>query len=199
MLCFEHSIFERLGSCLFVRSLWVFNMLCAHREDRDQDSYEQRKHDRRWTYSLNDDVFSEEKTPSTQSAAKDYLLEEDAFYNTKDNSGHTIQPRTENLPESSAAREAPAPSKSLAEEQSSALLSTRYSVNAQTGSAQVSASLPRSYQKTDTSRLTSVVTPRPFGVHSRGISSLPRSFTVKFPFIPVLCKYWGIVGGTVEF
>ncbi|XP_054256303.1 LIM domain only protein 7 [Indicator indicator] len=147
---------------------------------KEMQQERERKHDRRWTYSLNDDVFSEEKTPSTQSAAaKDYLLEEDTFYNTKDNNNaYAAQPRTENLPESSAAREAPAPSKSLAEEQSSSLLSTRYSVNAQTGSAQVSASLPRSYQKTDTSRLTSVVTPRPFGVHSRGISSLPRSFTM---------------------
>ncbi|NWZ59010.1 LMO7 protein, partial [Haliaeetus albicilla] len=141
-------------------------------------SYGQRKHDRRWTHSLNDDVFSEEKAPSTRSAAKDYLLE-DASYSTKDSkSGYAAQLRKENLPESSAAHEAPALPKSLAEEQSSALLSTRYSVNAQTGSAQVSASLPRSYQKTDTSRLTSVVTPRPFGVHSRGISSLPRSFTM---------------------
>ncbi|NXT31380.1 LMO7 protein, partial [Pelecanoides urinatrix] len=138
-----------------------------------------RKYEHRWTYSLNDDVFSEEKPPSTRSAAKDYPLEEDTSYSTKDSkSAYAAQPRKENLPASSAAREAPAPPKSLAEEQSSALLSTRYSVNAQTGSAQVSASLPRSYQKTDTSRLTSVVTPRPFGVHSRGISSLPRSFTM---------------------
>lgn len=149
------------------------------REERDQDSYRQRKHERMWTYSLNDDVFSEEKAPSTGSAAKDYLLEEDTSPSTKDSkSTYAMQPHKENPPASSAAREAPAPPKSLAEEQSSAPLSTRYSVNAQTGSAQVSASLPRTYQKTDTSRLTSVVTPRPFGVHSRGISSLPRSFTM---------------------
>ncbi|KAF1544883.1 LIM domain only protein 7, partial [Eudyptula minor] len=142
-------------------------------------SYEQRKHERGWTYSLNDDVFSEEKAPSRRSAAKDYLLEEDTSYSTKDSkSARAAQLRKENLPESSDAREARAPPKSLAEEQSSALLSTHYSVNAQTGSAQVSASLPRSYQKTDTSRLTSVVTPRPFGAYSRGISSLPRSFTM---------------------
>ncbi|NXA86398.1 LMO7 protein, partial [Melanocharis versteri] len=138
-----------------------------------------------WMYSLNDDVFSEEKAPSTAakdwSAAKDYRLEENTSYSTKDSrSVYATQPPKENLPESSAAREAPAPQESLAQEQehSPALLSTRYSVNAQTGSAQVSASLPRTYQKTDTSRLTSVVTPRPFGVHSRGISSLPRSFTM---------------------
>ncbi|NXX53877.1 LMO7 protein, partial [Scopus umbretta] len=147
--------------------------------ETNQDSYGQQKHERRWMYSVNDDVFNEEKAPSTQSAAKDYLLEEDASYSTKDSkSAYAAQPRKENLPESSATREAPTPPKSLAEEQSSSLLSTRYSVNAQTGSAQVSASLPRSYQKTDTSRLTSVVTPRPFGVHSRGMSSLPRSFTM---------------------
>ncbi|NXD89705.1 LMO7 protein, partial [Chaetorhynchus papuensis] len=141
-------------------------------------------HDHNWAYPLNDDVFSEEKAPSTAakdwSAAKDYRLEEDTSYSTKDSrSVYATQPPKENLPESSAAREAPAPPESLGErEQSPALLSTRYSVNAQTGSARVSASLPRTYQKTDTSRLTSVVTPRPFGVHSRGISSLPRSFTM---------------------
>uniref|UniRef100_A0A8C9CFC6 LIM domain 7 n=1 Tax=Phocoena sinus TaxID=42100 RepID=A0A8C9CFC6_PHOSS len=45
-------------------------------------------------------------------------------------------------------------------------------------STRVSATLPRSYQKTDAARLTSVVTPRPFGSQSRGISSLPRSYTM---------------------
>ncbi|NXX29938.1 LMO7 protein, partial [Nicator chloris] len=167
------------------RSLWYFIRLYSHREERDQDSYEQQKQEHNWAYSLNDDVFSEEKAPSTTakdwSAAKDYRLEENTSYSTKDSkSVYSTQPSKGNLPESSAAREAPAPQESLAQEreQSPALLSTRYSVNAQTGSAQVSASLPRTYQKTDTSRLTSVVTPRPFGVHSRGISSLPRSFTM---------------------
>ncbi|XP_065600122.1 LIM domain only protein 7 isoform X3 [Cyrtonyx montezumae] len=144
-------------------------------QERDQ------KYDGTWAYTLTDDVFTEEKVPTTQSSAKDYLFEEETSYSTKDSrSQYAAQRSKENVhkPESSAMREALAVSKSLAEEQSSALLSTRYSVNAQTGSAQVSASLPRSYQKTDTSRLTSVVTPRPFGVHSRGISSLPRSLTM---------------------
>ncbi|NXT04796.1 LMO7 protein, partial [Prunella fulvescens] len=157
--------------------------LYSHREERDQDSYEQQKQEHSWAYSLNDDVFSEEKAPSTAakdwSAAKDHRLGEDISYSTKDSkSVYVPQLPKESLLESSAAREAPAPPESLEREQSPALLSTRYSVNAQTGSAQVSASLPRTYQKTDTSRLTSVVTPRPFGVHSRGISSLPRSFTM---------------------
>lgn len=193
MLCLKHQSKDLVPGCLSGHFVWYCNALCPHREDRDQDSYGQRKHERRWTYSLNDDVFSEEKAPSTRSAAKDYLLEEDTSYSTKDSkSAYATEPRKESPPESSATREAPALPKSLAEEESSALLSTRYSVNAQTGSAQVSASLPRSYQKTDTSRLTSVVTPRPFGVHSRGISSLPRSFTVKFRFIPKVCKCWGL-------
>ncbi|NWR30926.1 LMO7 protein, partial [Tachuris rubrigastra] len=170
---------ERLGACLFVGSLWCSNMLSPPREERDEDSYGQRKQEHIWRYSLNDDVFSEEKAPSTWSAAKDSHLEEHTSYSTKDSKSEYVpESPKEKLPESSAAQEVPALPKSLAEEQSSALLSTRYSVNAQTGSAQVSASLPRTYQKTDTSRLTSVVTPRPFGVHSRGISSLPRSFTM---------------------
>ncbi|XP_048789251.1 LIM domain only protein 7 isoform X10 [Lagopus muta] len=148
---------------------------------KEMQQEREQKYDGRWAYSLTDDVFTEEKAPTTRSTVKDYLFEEETSYGTKDSkSQYAAQRSKENLPnpESSAMREAPAVSKSLAEEQSSALLSTRYSVNAQTGSAQVSASLPRSYQKTDTSRLTSVVTPRPFGVHSRGISSLPRSLTM---------------------
>ncbi|NXI53264.1 LMO7 protein, partial [Chloroceryle aenea] len=179
LLCHEQSVVKRLRTCPSVRSLWYFNAFCPHREDRDQASYGQQKHERRWTYSVNDEVFSEEKALSTQSMVKDYLLEEDTFYSTKDSkSTCTAEPSKDNLPESLAAQEAPTLPKSLSEKKSSTLLSTRSSVNAQTGSARVSASLPRSYQKTDTSRLTSVVTPRPFGVYSRGISSLPRSFTM---------------------
>ncbi|XP_068785727.1 LIM domain only protein 7 isoform X29 [Struthio camelus] len=151
------------------------------RENRDQGTYSQQKLERRWTYSLNDDVFSDEKEPVAQSATKDYLFEKDSSYSTKDSkTPYTAQSGKENLqkPPSVATIDTQIPAKSLSEEQSSALLSARHSVNTQTGSARVSASLPRSYQKTDTSRLTSVVTPRPFGVHSRGISSLPRSFTM---------------------
>ncbi|XP_053791418.1 LIM domain only protein 7 isoform X3 [Vidua chalybeata] len=179
----EREEIERRASEVSGRSTKSLKEMQQERGERDQDSYEQQKQEHSWAYSLNDDVFSEEKAPSTAakdwSAAKDYHLEEDTSYSTKDSkSMYTTQPPKDNLPESSAAQEAPAPPEGLEREQSPALLSTRYSVNAQTGSAQVSASLPRTYQKTDTSRLTSVVTPRPFGVHSRGISSLPRSFTM---------------------
>ncbi|XP_024609722.1 LIM domain only protein 7 isoform X3 [Neophocaena asiaeorientalis asiaeorientalis] len=68
------------------------------------------------------------------------------------------------------------PSKSPVEEQRPASLSSQHS--RQMESTRVSATLPRSYQKTDAARLTSVVTPRPFGSQSRGISSLPRSYTM---------------------
>lgn len=46
------------------------------------------------------------------------------------------------------------------------------------GVSRVSASLPRSYQRSDSARLTSVVAPRPFGTQSSRITSLPRAFTV---------------------
>ncbi|XP_068382392.1 LIM domain only protein 7 isoform X1 [Eschrichtius robustus] len=70
------------------------------------------------------------------------------------------------------------PSKSPVEEQRPASLSSQHSLNTQMESTRVSATLPRSYQKTDAARLTSVVAPRPFGSQSRGISSLPRSYTM---------------------
>ncbi|XP_031661539.1 LIM domain only protein 7 isoform X7 [Oncorhynchus kisutch] len=43
--------------------------------------------------------------------------------------------------------------------------------------SRVSASLPRSYMKSDSARLTSVITPRPFGSQSTCIASLPRAYT----------------------
>uniref|UniRef100_A0AAQ4VMV9 LIM domain only 7 n=1 Tax=Mus musculus TaxID=10090 RepID=A0AAQ4VMV9_MOUSE len=57
-------------------------------------------------------------------------------------------------------------------------LSSQQSWSTRAESTRISASLPRSYQRTDTARLTSVVTARPFGTSSRGISSLPRSYTM---------------------
>ncbi|XP_015243181.1 PREDICTED: LIM domain only protein 7 isoform X5 [Cyprinodon variegatus] len=45
------------------------------------------------------------------------------------------------------------------------------------GGSRVSASLPRSYQRSDSARLSSVVAPRPFGTQSSRISSLSRAYT----------------------
>ncbi|XP_034142699.1 LIM domain only protein 7 isoform X12 [Esox lucius] len=44
--------------------------------------------------------------------------------------------------------------------------------------SQVSSSLPRGYVRSDSARLTSVVTPRPFGSQSSRIASLPRAYTM---------------------
>ncbi|CAJ1079746.1 LIM domain only protein 7 isoform X17 [Xyrichtys novacula] len=49
------------------------------------------------------------------------------------------------------------------------------------GASRVSASLPRSYQRSDSARITSVVTPRPFGTQSSRITSLPRAHTMDEP------------------
>lgn len=122
-----------------------------------------------------DDVFPEEKEPSRPS--KDHLVENDAANIMKENEENSKE--SDKKAASCVRVEIQIPSKSMTGEKNQPALSAYNSVNAQTGSARISASLPRSYQKTDTARLTSVVTPRPFGVHSRGISSLPRSFTVK--------------------
>ncbi|XP_039400094.1 LIM domain only protein 7 isoform X7 [Mauremys reevesii] len=178
----EREEIERRASENSERNSKSLKEMQQDRENRDQGSYRdiQQKSERRRMHS-SDDVFSEEKPPSRSSVAKDYLVEKDASYSFKKNEeSYAAQTNNENSqkPEIYATVETQIPSKSLLEEQSSVPLSTHPSVNAQMGSARVSASLPRNYQKTDSSRLTSVVTPRPFGVPSRGISSLPRSFTV---------------------
>uniref|UniRef100_A0A670IIZ7 LIM domain 7 n=1 Tax=Podarcis muralis TaxID=64176 RepID=A0A670IIZ7_PODMU len=142
------------------------------REMQRDSSAEHRAENRRM-YLSNDDVFSGEQIPSRPS--KEHLVENDAAGSLK--SEENSQESNKGT-ESYARIESQAPPKSVAEEKHQPPLSTYHSVNAPIGSARVSASLPRSYQKTDTARLTSVVTPRPFGVHSRGISSLPRSFTM---------------------
>ncbi|XP_054470867.1 LIM domain only protein 7 isoform X3 [Anoplopoma fimbria] len=49
------------------------------------------------------------------------------------------------------------------------------------GVSRVSASLPRSYQRSDSARLTSVVAPRPFGTQSSRLASLNRASTVDDP------------------
>uniref|UniRef100_A0A8C7CMC0 LIM domain 7a n=1 Tax=Oncorhynchus kisutch TaxID=8019 RepID=A0A8C7CMC0_ONCKI len=46
------------------------------------------------------------------------------------------------------------------------------------GVSRVSASLPRSYMRSDSARLNSVVMPRPFGSQSTSVASLPPAYTV---------------------
>ncbi|MGH0155274.1 UNVERIFIED_CONTAM: hypothetical protein FKN15_028766, partial [Acipenser sinensis] len=61
------------------------------------------------------------------------------------------------------------------QEQSSVSLCVHNSMDTRPGVARVSASLPRSYQRPDSTRLTSIVAPRPFGTQSNRVSSLPRA------------------------
>ncbi|XP_014399564.1 PREDICTED: LIM domain only protein 7 isoform X4 [Myotis brandtii] len=127
-----------------------------------------------------DDVLSEDKLPLTLTMSEashqgERVEEKGTTYPTEipKQDSTTVVKREDTLP-----AEIRLPSKSPTEEQRPASLSSQRSLTTQMESTRVSASLPRSYQKTDTARLTSVVTPRPFGSHSRGISSLPRSYTM---------------------
>nr|XP_046218574.1 LIM domain only protein 7-like isoform X6 [Oncorhynchus gorbuscha] len=49
------------------------------------------------------------------------------------------------------------------------------------GVSRVSASLPRSYMRSDRARLNSVVMPRPFGSQSTSVASLPPAYTARSP------------------
>ncbi|KAM6446164.1 LIM domain only protein 7 isoform 2-T2 [Liasis olivaceus] len=132
--------------------------------------------------SSNNDVFSDEKAPPKVCVPS----EVDGGLKA----GETHEQGGQK-PEREAKAEPPISAQSLARGRREPSLPSSPSANAQARSGRVSASLPRSYQKTDTARLTSVVTPRPFGAPLRGISSLPRSFTMD-----AAVKYNGGVEGS---
>lgn len=72
---------------------------------------------------------------------------------------------------------------------SSSSMYTSHSMDTKPGIARVSVSLPRSYRRSDSSRLTSVVTPRPFGTQSTKVSSLPRTFIVSHSTFLTVCSF----------
>ncbi|XP_036749809.2 LIM domain only protein 7 isoform X9 [Manis pentadactyla] len=158
------------------RSSKTFKEMLQDRESRNQVSTIT---SRRRMYS-DDDALSEEKLSPTLSMSEasyrsERVEEKGTAHPTEiPKQGSTTFAKRED----SATAEIQLPSKSPVEEQHPASLSSRHSLSTQMESTRVSASLPRSYQKTDTVRLTSVVTPRPFGSQSKGISSLPRSYTM---------------------
>uniref|UniRef100_A0A2K6G2B2 LIM domain 7 n=2 Tax=Propithecus coquereli TaxID=379532 RepID=A0A2K6G2B2_PROCO len=146
---------------------------------------------RRRMYSY-DDVLNEEEPPSIPtmpevSYQSERVEEKGTTYLTEipKEDSTTFAKREDNI-----TAEIQLPSKGPQEEQHPASLSAPCSLSTQMASTRVSASLPRSYQKTDTVRLTSVVTARPFVFQSRGISSLPRSYTMDAAW-----KYNGDVDG----
>ncbi|XP_054557357.1 LIM domain only protein 7 isoform X1 [Talpa occidentalis] len=148
-------------------------------QDRDSRSQMSTVISRSRTYSC-DEVLTEEILPPT------LTMSETSNQSERVEEEETSHPTEVPKPESSSfakgedtlRAETQLPSKSPVEEQRPVSLSSQHSLSKQMESTRVSASLPRSYQKTDTARLTSVVTPRPFGAQSRGISSLPRSYTM---------------------
>ncbi|KAM5147154.1 LIM domain only protein 7 isoform 8-T8 [Callospermophilus lateralis] len=155
------------------RSSKTFKEMLQDRESRNQKSTITSRR-----MNSSDDVLSDEELPAT-------LTQSEASYQSErvEEEGTTHPPETPKEEpitfmerQDSVASEVQFPSTSSAEYPAS--LSSQRSLSMQIESTRVSSSLPRSYQKTDTARLTSVVTPRPFGTQSRGISSLPRSFTM---------------------
>lgn len=152
----------------------TFNEMLQDRESQNQMSTVT---SRRRLYSF-DDGLNEEKLPPVLPMPEAYSQSERA--EEKGTAYPTEIPKQDST--TFAKREVTAevrfPSRSPVEEQRPASLSSQHSLNTQMELTRVSATLPRSYQKTDAARLTSVVTPRPFGSQSRGISSLPRSYTM---------------------
>ncbi|XP_023582491.1 LIM domain only protein 7 isoform X1 [Trichechus manatus latirostris] len=176
------------------RSSKTFKEMLQDRESQNQMStsdQQRRMTPRRRIYS-DDDVLNEEElsptlTMSEASSQSERVEEKRTTYPTEvSKEGSTTFAKREDY----VTAEIQFPSKSLAEEQRPVSLSSQHSRSTPVESTRVSASLPRSYQKTDTARLTSVVTPRPFGSQSRGISSLPRSYTMDDAW-----KYSGEVEG----
>nr|XP_030694499.1 LIM domain only protein 7 isoform X4 [Globicephala melas] len=146
-------------------------------QDRESPNQMSTVTSRRKLYS-SDDGVNEEKLPpmltmSEVSSQSERVEEKGTTYPTE-------MPKQDSTAfakrEATITAEIQLPSKNPVEEQRPASLSSQHS--RQMESTRVSAALPRSYQKTDAARLTSVVTPRPFGSQSRGISSLPRSYTM---------------------
>ncbi|XP_023108031.2 LIM domain only protein 7 isoform X18 [Felis catus] len=154
----------------------TFKEMLQDRESRNQTSAVV---SRRRLHS-SDDILHEEKlsprlTTSEASYQSERVEEKETTYSAEvpKQDSTTFAKR-----EDAAAAEIQLSSQSPMEEQHPDALSSQHSPSTQTESTRISASLPRSYQKTDTARLTSVVTPRPFGSQARGISSLPRSYTM---------------------
>ncbi|XP_060542510.1 LIM domain only protein 7 isoform X1 [Pantherophis guttatus] len=165
----EREEIERRSSESSERRSKTLREMQRDRERRDQAPLRNSWQETEQLYFSNDDVFREEK------ASPKVGVPTEANGGLKREDDHELRKRK---PECGVKDEPLVSVDSLAGERTESPLPSSQSSNAQTGTGRVSASLSRSYQKTDTARLTSVVTPRPFGAPMRGISSLPRSFTM---------------------
>ncbi|XP_039601296.1 LIM domain only protein 7 isoform X12 [Polypterus senegalus] len=195
----ERELIEQIASGDISRRVKTFREMQLERENRDQrvQINDKQTADNKSLHSSSEDVFSDEKPPSRRLPARSYTVEVDTPYSKSREmlskpvswtpvdkmSSSTLNSIT--IPNNSMLTKADQKtaeykqaSGSLDEEQSSLSLYTHSSMDTKPGAARVSASLPRSYQRSDSSRITSVVAPRPFGTQSSKISSLPRSFTM---------------------
>ncbi|XP_075055938.1 LIM domain only protein 7 isoform X8 [Mixophyes fleayi] len=111
---------------------------------------------------------TEIKPPAKTRVEKSFTVDLDTPYTTKSTTSYSIK---------SFAKE----ENSLPNNRSNVLIQPISSsfLNTESKSTRLSSSsLPRGYQKTDASRLSSVVTARPFGSQSKGITSFNKSYTV---------------------
>ncbi|XP_035935609.2 LIM domain only protein 7 isoform X9 [Halichoerus grypus] len=158
------------------RSSKTFKEMLQDRESRNQMStVASRRRLHSFDDVLNEEMLSPTPTMLEASYQSERVEEKETAYSTEipKQDSTTFAKR-----EAAVATNIQLPSKSPMEEQLPDSLSSQHSLTTQTELTRISATLPRSYQKTDTARLTSVVTPRPFGSQARGISSLPRSYTM---------------------
>uniref|UniRef100_A0A673I3E3 LIM domain only protein 7-like n=1 Tax=Sinocyclocheilus rhinocerous TaxID=307959 RepID=A0A673I3E3_9TELE len=164
-----------------IRKSKTFKEMQDERESRQQSNY------RDSFNSISDDVFEEPVPRSRTLPARSYTI--DTPYAPKDKPSvpsipylREKEPHTSVSKTSSVLNSSELISNTKPVKNSSGPISSLYKPNSmdtkQSGLDQVSASLPRSYQRSDSARLTSVVTPRPFGTQSNRITSLPRVFTV---------------------
>ncbi|XP_053563894.1 LIM domain only protein 7 isoform X7 [Bombina bombina] len=112
------------------------------------------------------------KFPSKSPLEKSYTIEVEAPYSMKNSTSYTKRSYEKSLNNTTADS-----SRSLDQKDFGSVQSYN-STNTESKPVRVSASLPRSYQKSDASRLSSVIAPRPFGTQSKGIASLSKSYTL---------------------
>ncbi|XP_045335187.1 LIM domain only protein 7 isoform X25 [Leopardus geoffroyi] len=143
------------------RSSKTFKEMLQDRESRNQTSAVV---SRRRLHSSDDILHEEKLSPRLTTSEASYQSER---VEEKETTHSAEVPKQDSTTfakrEDAAAAEIQLSSQSPMEEQHPDALSSQHSPSTQTESTRISASLPRSYQKTDTARLTSVVTPRPFG------------------------------------
>ncbi|MGH0126841.1 UNVERIFIED_CONTAM: hypothetical protein FKN15_007162, partial [Acipenser sinensis] len=170
------------------RRVKTFKEMQEERQDREQgiQSTEPRAPSNRSLYASNEEVFTDEKPMSKTLRERSYTVEVDtpyssqnsevtrstpAYHPQKDDATITATTSTSKAAQSNSSVSEAAGS----QEQSSVSLCVHNSMDTRPGVARVSASLPRSYQRPDSTRLTSIVAPRPFGTQSNRVSSLPRA------------------------